>query len=45
MISRIRENQAFYDKDPEGYERRYREREEEQRQEREIEEQDQEGRG
>jgi len=37
IISRIRENQAFYDKDPEGYERRERQREEERRQEQEEE--------
>ena len=34
VISRIRENQDFYDKDPEGYERRHRQREEEREQER-----------
>lgn len=33
IISRVRENQAFYDKDPEGYERRERQREEERQQE------------
>lgn len=35
IISRIRENQDFYDKDPEGYERRERQREEERRQQEE----------
>ena len=37
IISRIRENQDFYDKDPEGYERRERQREEERQQEQEEE--------
>lgn len=33
MISRIRENQEVYDRDPEGWERREKRREEDQRQE------------
>jgi len=37
IISRIRENQDFYDKDPEGYERRERQREEERQREQEEE--------
>jgi hypothetical protein len=37
IISRIISNQEFYDKDPEGYERRERAREEERRQEQERE--------
>ena len=37
VIRRIRENQEYYDKDPEGYDRRERQREEERRQEAEAE--------
>jgi hypothetical protein len=37
IISRIRERQEAYDKDPEGWEKREREREEERRQEEEYE--------
>ncbi len=40
IISRIRENQEFYDKDPEGYERREKQREEERQEEKFREEQE-----